>query len=408
MNVAILNTSDINGGAAVVSFRLMKALRERGINARMLVADKRSDDEYAATGSGWQLKRYKFAFYGERLRIFMNNGFSRENLFKVSTADIGMGITSHPVIKEADIVCLNWINQGMLSLADIRRLCDSGKKVFWTMHDMWCCTGICHHSYGCESYTGNCGNCKFLNSDKANDLSHKIWEKKKRLYDNCNIQFIAVSNWLAECCRKSSLLAGKDILTIPNALPIEQFGYDRSATDNGMTVVAMCAARLDDPVKGFGLLIKATEVIARKYPEEAAKIKLLLAGNIRDKALLQDLKLSYEYIGAVAPEKIYAVYNRSDVVISSSHFETLPTTLIEGLASGCLAVAFDHGGQSDIIGHKRNGYLAVYPDAEDFADGIVWAMQQKIARKSLHDDVAAKFSSDVVARKYIELFNSRF
>ena len=63
-----------------------------------------------------------------------------------------------------------------------------------------------------------------------------------------------------------------------------------------------------------------------------------------------------------------------DVVVSSSHFETFGMTLAEGQAAGCLAVAFDHGGQSDIITHRRDGWLAAYPDADSIAEGILWAV----------------------------------
>ncbi len=48
MKVVILNTSDSNGGAAVVSFRLMRALCDAGADARMLVVDRRSGDERVA------------------------------------------------------------------------------------------------------------------------------------------------------------------------------------------------------------------------------------------------------------------------------------------------------------------------------------------------------------------------
>ena len=37
MNVVLLNHSDTLGGASVVTFRLMQALHQAGINANMLV-----------------------------------------------------------------------------------------------------------------------------------------------------------------------------------------------------------------------------------------------------------------------------------------------------------------------------------------------------------------------------------
>ena len=44
MKIAIINKSDLNGGAAVVSYRLMNALREHGVDAKMLVTEKLGKD----------------------------------------------------------------------------------------------------------------------------------------------------------------------------------------------------------------------------------------------------------------------------------------------------------------------------------------------------------------------------
>ncbi|MDE6866199.1 MAG: hypothetical protein K2J23_02250, partial [Muribaculaceae bacterium] len=54
MKIAIINKSDSTGGAAVVSLRLMEALRRAGADARMVVMEKRTDSPYvslAATGA---------------------------------------------------------------------------------------------------------------------------------------------------------------------------------------------------------------------------------------------------------------------------------------------------------------------------------------------------------------------
>lgn len=405
MKIAILNTSDAKGGAAIVSHRLLNGLCESGIDARMIVADKTTDNNRVASASSPSKRRS--AFLLERLDIFAENGFSRKNLFKVSTARFGSYALSHEWIRQADIVCINWINQGFLSLADIARLHEAGKKIVWTMHDMWCATGICHHAYDCRRYTNRCGQCPFVRFPFRHDLSRQTWNAKKHLYDSVPIQFVAVSNWLAERCKESSLLREKPLAVIHNALPIEHFDWRRAAgAPSEKTVIAMGAARLDDPIKGFGIMVDAVNLIADNHPDMANRLELLLFGFIRDEALLQSIRLNHRWIGAVAPNRIPELLQNADIVLSSSHFETLPTTLIEGQAAGCLAVAFDHGGQRDIIDHQKNGYLAAYPDASDLANGIIWAAEQKADRQAIHDETAARFSEKAIAKQYINLFNS--
>ena len=46
MKVVIINKSDRTGGAAIVSYRLLKSLRQIGVDARMLVIEKLSDNYY--------------------------------------------------------------------------------------------------------------------------------------------------------------------------------------------------------------------------------------------------------------------------------------------------------------------------------------------------------------------------
>ena len=155
MRVLIINTSERIGGAAIAANRLMESLNDAGIDTGMLVLHKTShSDKVHTVGKSWQRK---FTFIWERLIIWANNLFSRKNLFRVSIANTGFDVTRLPVFKEADIIHLHWINQGMLSLHNIQQVITSGKPVVWTMHDMWECTSICHYSYSCESFKNECG-----------------------------------------------------------------------------------------------------------------------------------------------------------------------------------------------------------------------------------------------------------
>ena len=57
MKIAILNTSDAKGGAAIVSHRLLNGLCESGIDARMIVADKTTDNNRVASASSPSKRR---------------------------------------------------------------------------------------------------------------------------------------------------------------------------------------------------------------------------------------------------------------------------------------------------------------------------------------------------------------
>lgn len=406
MNILLVNRSDRLGGAAIVTSRLMKGLNDLGAHARMLVINKLGDDDHVAVAGGKWANRYHFL--AERLAIFCQNGLNRNTLFKIDTATHGLNLAQHPWVKQADVIVLGWVNQGMLSLKNVEQLASLGKPLVWVMHDMWNGTGICHHAGQCRAYENTCGKCP-LTGKQGDDISTTTQRRKQALYNKTNIHFVAVSNWLASKCRESSVMGKCDISVIANAFPVEDFSPHRLPNaDYGINpekkVLVMGAARLDDSVKGFDQLIAITRHIAQHKPQLADKLRLLLFGAIRDENLLNDIALPYTYLGMV--NNAAEVYAHADVVLSTSLYETLPGTLIEGQASGCVPVTFGEGGQADIVDHMTTGYIAQYLDPESFASGIEWAINADISREMLHDEVTRKFAAAKIAQQHLDLYSS--
>ena len=85
MKVVFLSTNDQLGGAAIVTLRLVEALRSAGVDARMVVGRKDGTDDYVAQVG--QTRR-KVAKVLERGEVFINNGFDMGDLWKVSTLSL--------------------------------------------------------------------------------------------------------------------------------------------------------------------------------------------------------------------------------------------------------------------------------------------------------------------------------
>lgn len=408
LKVAVICQSDTLGGAAVVTRRLVHALQAEGVDASLLAFHKLSTDDSVHTTSSRIVRAAKFM--GERLDIYLHNGLSRRDLFKVSTASTGIDLSKHPAVREADVIVLSWVNQGMLSLKGIHRLAALGKPIVWTMHDMWNMTGICHHAYECDAYTGTCAHCRFLSGGSDHDLSTRTQQRKADLYKQHPITFVAVSNWLAERARRSSLLRDADVRVIPNAFPIESFpttpSMELHCVGESPHIITMGAARLDDPIKGLNYAIDALNTLFDNDPELARKSLAVFFGDIRDASLLDRLRFPFRHMGLVNDGNVLRqLYAHSDVVLSTSLYETLPGTLIEGMAAGAVPVSFGQGGQSDIFEHLRTGYIAEYKNADDIAAGIKWALTHSPAREEQHAEVRRRFSSSAIATRYIDLFH---
>lgn len=408
MKIVLVSNSDMTGGAAVVTTRLMHALRDRGIDASMLVVNKLSDDpNIHLIGSAVGRKA---RFVAERAYIFAHNGFNRPDLFKVSVANFGYDLSHHKLVKEADAVILAWINQGMMSLKGIERLAATGKRILWIMHDMWCLTGSCHHALDCRGYTKQCGHCRYYcHGTKANDLSRKGWKQKKQLYDTApNMTMIAVSNWLADCARHSSLLAGADLRVIHNVFPDGDFHTCPTGSllpdgiDTGKRLIVMGAARLDDPIKGFDLAVASLNRVAELHPDMARDCQAVFFGDLRYPDVLNRLKFNHVHVGRINdPTVIRELYASADVVLSTSRFETLPGTIIEGMAAGCTPVTTGNGGQRDIVTDGVDGYITdSTPDS--VAQGIISALTHPADRERQHATIKSKFGAQAVTQAIID------
>lgn len=402
MSVVIINHSDIRGGSSVVSRRLLSALRDVGIDVSMLVKHKGTTDPGVVRIGNAVSRMLPFA--AEHLHILTACRGDRTNLFKLSLADHGMAVCRHPLVRQADTVILNWINQGMLSLEGARRLAEAGKRVIWTMHDLWNAVGICHVDGTCRRRTdpGGCRSCPLLGRGASeHDISAEVWRRKHELYAAADITFVAVSSVLAEQCRSSALMQGCRIVTIPNAIFLNRYRTvpRRTRAECGLPdgpLVVMGAARLDDPVKGLDLAVEALN--------KAGRGTAVFFGGLRDAHALDGIKIPHVYLGVVEDDDMLAdIYAHAAVVLSSSHYESWGATLAEGQASGAFPVSFDTGGRRDIITDASAGRLVRYPDTDALADAILYGLTASVDRDALRR-YAARFDAPAIARRYISLF----
>ena len=406
MRVLIVNTSERTGGAAVAASRLMKALNNNGVKAKMLVRDKESD---ALTVVGLpKSPMLHWHFLWERFVIFCRLHFSRKHLFDIDIANTGSDITRLREFQEADVIHLHWINQGMLSLSGIRKILQSGKPVVWTMHDIWPATGICHLTLGCHYFVNRCANCKYLSGGGGNnDLSSRIWRKKQQMQADEKIYYVACSRWLESEAKSSALLKGQKITSIPN--PIDTHIYkkgnklearQRLGLPLDKKLILFASQRVTNAYKGMSYLVDA--LTKCQAPCEI----VILGGHAEE--VVEQLPMKAHPLGYVNDEqRIVDVYNAADVFVLPSLSENLPNTIMEAMACGVPCVAFKVGGIPEEIDHLKNGYVAAYRDATDLAKGIQWVLQEadyeSLSQQAVHK-VTQCYSQQSVALKYLDVY----
>lgn len=413
MRVLIINTSERMGGAAIAANRLMDALKNNGIKAKMLVRDKQTE-QISVVGlkkSWWRV----WQFIWERIVIWKANKFKKHNLFAVDIANTGTDITSLPEFKQADVIHLHWINQGMLSLKDIRRIIESGKPIVWTMHDMWPFTGICHYAGDCTKYTTQCNNCPALFKGSSDDLSFQTYLKKERMYKDANITFVACSQWLENMAKKSALINKQTITNIPNAINTNLFKprkqqevREKYQLPLDKKLLLFGSVKISDKRKGIDYLVEACKILCSNHPEFCKNLGVVVFGKESEQyaSLFPFPIYSMNYVSN--EKELVDIYNAVNLYVTPSLQDNLPNTIMEAMACGVPCVGFNVGGIPEMIDHLHNGYVAEYKSAEDFANGIYWTLTEgeyETLSEEANRKVAVCYSEGAIAKRYIEVYN---
>lgn len=409
MKIALVNTY-LHGGAGIACQRLMQALNSVGASAKLLTSSAVNKENIQSLGN-WKSMLNKGSFYAERLS-FLPHEKSKAVRFSYSLANFGVDISQHPIIADADVINIHWINQGFLSLKSLEKLGRLGKPIIWTMHDMWPFSGGCHYASNCLNYQQTCGNCNFfLKNPKNNDLSNKIWKQKQAIYPKLKLAGATPSVWLRDCAKDSSLFKNTEVRTIPNPIDIEEYKPIDKATarrhyqlPSDKKLALFMAMKVSDERKGFKYFEESLQYLHQQHQAEK-DLELVVAG----KADAQDfahLPYKVHYLGQLnGTDALLKAYNASDMFVIPSLEDNLPNTIMESLACGTPVAAFQTGGIPEMVKHQETGYIAEYKNAQQLADGIHWLMQNhESLQTNCRQKVLSDYTFEVVAQQYLDLF----
>ena len=395
MKILIVNISDLNGGAARASYRLHNALLGEDIDSEMLVQHKVSDDYTVLT----EISKIRKTLNVLRslietipMKIVKQK---RKDFFSPSWFGFSNVVDKINKINP-DIVHLHWINDGMIKIEDLVKI---KAPIVWSLHDMWAFTGGYHYDDESRDYL-----------HEGSLLEKWVFKRKKRTFSKINnMTIIGLSHWLYESAKESFLLKNKKHVSLPNPIDIDKFKLiDKRVAQalfglpNDKKLILFGAMNAgSDPRKGFSKFS-----MALKYLNDE-KIELVVFG-MSEPQESEELGFITHYMGNINDDvALIALYNSVNVVVVPSLQENLSNVVMESLACGVPVVAFDIGGNSDMIEHQQNGYLAKPLDSVDLANGIEWVIHNENYEelsKNARKKVVNYFDSKVVAKKYIELY----
>lgn len=408
MKVLYLNGADIEGGAAKAAMRLLRGVHAQGADARLYVQRKRGTDSLINGPASL------FGKVSSRVRPTLEQLLSGIDPDKMNgpfcASYLPDGLAKLASDAAPDLIHLHWVAR-MMRLETLARFT---VPLVWTLHDPWPFTGGCYLPGDCTRYRESCGRCPILNSSKDDDLSRRIWQRKKKAWDGLNLTLVAPSRWMADCAASSSLFRDVRVEIIPNGIdtdffkPVErQLARGKLSLPQDKKLILFGSKGVaSDRNKGFHLLAEALHLLAPTSGFDRMEL-VIFGAQAPDQPA--DYGLSAHYLGWQADEtRLAQLYAAADVFVFPSIQESLGYTAMEAMACGTPCVAFHQGGVPDLIDHGQNGYLARPLEPADLARGIAWVLEDdgrweelcRNARKKIEDD----FAIEKVVQRHIDLY----
>jgi len=410
VSILLINSSDLHGGAARAAFRLHKGLQKIGLDSRMLVGDKLSDDPTvlgppSKFQKGIALMRPTL----DSLPLYRYGSKATALIYSVNYLPDGIMRVVNQM--NHDIVHLHWLGKGYVNPQTLRRF---RKPILWTLHDMWAFTGGCHYDLECGRYQDSCGACPQLESKRMHDLSRCAWNRKNKAWTGINLTIVSPSRWLANCAQQSSLLMQSRVEVIPNGIDTHLYKpVDKKIARQILNLPS------DRQLLLFGAIGAGTDRRKGIHHLQAALQKISLSENHNNMDLVcfgsyrfsPEIERSFKthVLGVLNDDISLALaYAAADVFVSPSVQENLSNTVMESLACGTPCVAFNIGGMSDLIDHQRNGYLAEPFNIEDLSRGLMWVMNEGRRSNDLSRNARLKveqsFDINDIAARYKALY----
>jgi len=197
----------------------------------------------------------------------------------------------------------------------------------------------------------------------------RLWRfLRRRTYPRC-AALVVLTDETAELLRP--VARGRPVVVIPNGITAPP---DRRLADDSQIILGV--GRLD-PAKGFDRLVEAFARIANGHP----RWKLVIVGDgpqrrvLALEAVRHGLGARVELPGRVPDPADW--YDRATLFALPSRYEGFPNALLEAMAHGLPAVAFDGpSAVRRVIRHDVDGLLVPEGDLPAFADSLAAVLSQ--------------------------------
>ncbi|WP_350333166.1 glycosyltransferase [Coralliovum pocilloporae] len=327
---------------------------------------------------------------------------------------------------DPDVIILGAVDSGILTVADLALI---NKPIVWIARDNWSHTGGCLFklepeavltasnvneqflgSLICDQYKSGCRSCPAFNHNEDSPRAALQYQLKKIFLEyRKDIVFAPISSWLHKFMEDAPLTADHKIITINNPIDLQtvrKLPSDKTTLRHKLglpadkKIVLLNAHRLENPRKGF-------QVILDQLPrtKSLSDVLFVVMGSLKKSEIPSELRHQFHAFDFISDEQIkLEIYNSVDAVVVPALQESLSVVASDAIATGVPVIAFDGSGLTDLVEHKKNGWLAPAFDARELFNGLQWVLFEADAAQ-LQEACLAKakavLSSDVNTKKVI-------
>jgi glycosyltransferase involved in cell wall biosynthesis len=154
--------------------------------------------------------------------------------------------------------------------------------------------------------------------------------------------------------------------------------------------------------------LRAFALVHQRLPEA----RLIIAGDGSQRRRLREVAATLapgnvDFVGAVAPERMPALYDRCDIFVNASDIDNQPLSIIEAFAAGLPVVTTCAGGIPEMVIDGETGLMVGRGDCQAMADQVI----RLLSDKELASEIASRareecgrYSWAAVRDKWLRLY----
>lgn len=193
---------------------------------------------------------------------------------------------------------------------------------------------------------------------------------------------------------------------IYNIVELDRFRYRERRPLRPVFLVS----RLLEPLYNVACVLRAFQLIQRRHPE--ARLTVAADGYLRaelERLAFKELKLrNTKFIGFVPFERMPEMYDATDIYLTATNIDNMPSSITECMASGVPVVTTDAGGIPYIVTHEETCLMVPRGDHEAMAAGALRLLEDndlavRLTRRAR--EASRKFTWPAVRDEWVSLYH---